>query len=172
MTELRCLAADGTIKTVGPDTPLPVGTPGDRITVTPVLDTNAYADGDVMGSTTTVASAVRVTGGRCVLQSVTVVDEDDQGTAFDLLFFGVTQSLGTDNSAPNISDANARDFQGHVSILAGDFIDLGGVRVATKTGIGLVLEATTRDLFLGLISRGAPTRTASGLKISLGLLWD
>lgn len=150
-----------------------VATGGDVIQITPVLDTNAYADGDVMGSTTTVTNAVRVAGGVSMLVSVSVLDEDDQGTALDIVFFKNTQSLGTDNAAPSISDANARDYLGHVSVLATDFIDVGGSRLATPPIDPLLLKAASasRNLFVGLISRGAPTHTASGLKINLGFTW-
>lgn len=151
-----------------------VGAPGDLIDVTLTLDTLAYADGDVMADTQTITNAVRVNGGRAVLQSVNVIDEDDVGQTFDIVFLDTNNSLGTENAAPSISDANARTILGRVRIDTGDYIDLGGVRIATKTGIGLVLEATgaTRDLYVGTIIRGAGTYSASGVRLRLGLLWD
>jgi hypothetical protein len=151
-----------------------VGSPGDVIDVTLSLDTNAYVSGDVLADTQAVATAVRVAAGRAVLQSVTVIDEDDQGTAFDLVFFSANVSLGTENAAASISDADARNCLGFVSIATTDFIDLGGVRIATKTGIGLVLEAAAASttLYVGAISRGTPTHSASGLRLKLGMLWD
>lgn len=150
-----------------------IGTEGDVFDVTLTLDTSAYASGDVMADTQTLTNAVRVSGGRAILQSLTVIDEDDQAQAFDLLFFLANRSLGTENSAPNISDTNARDCLGFVKVATTDYIDLGGVQVACLRGLGLVLEASgSRDLYLGTIIRGAATYTASGVKLKLGLLWD
>lgn len=147
---------------------------GDGFEVTLSLDTSAYADGDVLADTQTLTDAVRVAGGRALLHSLVVIDEDDQKQTFDLLFFSANRSLGTENAAPSISDANARDFLGSVRVSTGDYLDLGGVAVATVRNVGLFLEAAagSRDLYLGAIVRGAATYTASGLRLRLGLLWD
>ena len=61
--------------------------------VTLTLDTGAYADGDVMAATQEVANAVRQKGGRAVLQSVVVLDKDDQGKDFDLLILRTNVSI-------------------------------------------------------------------------------
>lgn len=149
------------------------GTPADLITVTLSLDTAAYADGDVMADSQVVTNAVRVAGGRATLKSVVVVDEDDVGQAFDILFFSSNVSLGTENAAPSITDANARNFLGFVKVAAADYIDLGGVKVATKTSCELMLEpASGRDIYVATIIRGAGTYTASGVSLKLGLVWD
>lgn len=139
--------------------------------ITLTLDTSAYASGDVLSDTATIPAAVPANGGCARLRSIVVVDEDDQGVALDIFFFAVTQSLGAKNGVPGISDAAARDALGAISILAGDYIDLGGVRVATKTNLDLMLEAAagSRDVFLATITRGAPTYTVNGLKLKLGL---
>lgn len=149
-----------------------VGVSMDVIDVTLALDTSTYADGDVLSDTATVSNAMRVNAGKGKLRSITVIDEDDQGVALDVVFFKATQSLGTKNAAPSISDANARDCLGFVSIASGDYIDLGGVRVATKRDINLMVEADTgsTSLFIGTITRGGtPTYTASGLKLKIGI---
>lgn len=151
-----------------------VGGPGDLIDVTLSLDTSAYADGDVMADTQTVSNAVRVNGGRAILQSIQVLDEDDIGQTMDIIFLSANNSLGTENAAPSISDANARDILGRVRIDTADFIDLGGCKICTKLNIGLILEAAggSTSLFVGTIIRGAGTYTASGVRLKLGLLWD
>lgn len=144
----------------------------DLIDVTLSLDTLIYAAGDVLADTQALANAVRVNGGRAILQSLTVVDEDDQGQPLDLVFFGATQSLGIENAAVSITDLAARDILGIVPVVAADFIDLGGVRTATLRNVGLLLEAAaaSRDLFVGAISRGTGTYTLNGLRLRLGLL--
>jgi hypothetical protein len=151
-----------------------VGSPGDVVDVTLTLDTSAYAGGDLLADTQSF-TGVRVNGGRAILQSVTVIDEDDQGAAFTIYFLSANNSFGTENSAPSISDANARDVLGWVDVSTADYKDLGGVRVASVKGIGLLLEAAggSTSLYLAVVNgTGTPTYTASGVKLKLGLLWD
>jgi hypothetical protein len=142
--------------------------------VTLTLDTSIYASGDVMSDTAEVSGAMRITNGTAILQSIVVIDEDDQGIAFDLVFMSANQSLGTKNAAANISDANARDILGCVSIASGDYVDLGGVRIATKNNVGLAVKAATDtdDIFVGTITRGTPTYTANGVRLRLGFIQD
>lgn len=139
------------------------------------LDTSAYADGDLLADTQGITSAFRVADGTGVIESIMVLDEDDQGTAMDLIFMGSSATLGTENSAPSVSDANARDILGRVRIDAADFVDLGGCRVATRLGVGLVVKAAsgTTTLYIGAVTRGGtPTYTASGVRVRIGLLQD
>ncbi len=151
-----------------------VGSPGDVITVTLTVDTAPYVDGDVLADTQTVANAMRIEGGHGVLQSLQLVDPDDQGQPMDLYFFSVTHSLGTENSAPSISDANAIPIFGPVAIASSDYRDLGGCRVASVRGIGLMMESDTasRDLYVGAISRGTGTYAGGLLTLKLAFLWD
>jgi len=144
------------------------------VDVTLSLDTSIYASGDVMADTQVVTGAMRITDGTGTLATVVVFDEDDQGIAFDLVFFSANRSLGTENSAPNISDANARDILGIVSIAGGDFVDLGGVKIANKVNIGMPVRAAsgTADIYVGAITRGTPTYTASGVRLRLGFIQD
>jgi hypothetical protein len=144
----------------------------DVISVTLSLDTSgAYATGDVLADTQVVTGAFRIADGRAVLRSLTVHDEDDQGIALDLVFLSANVSIGTENAAVSVTDANARSILGIVSIAGADFIDLGGVRVASKTAIGLMLEAASgvADLYVAAISRGVGTYTAAGIVLRLGL---
>jgi hypothetical protein len=141
------------------------------VDVTLSLDTNVYADGDVLAATQEVASALRVNDGLGLLRSVQVLDEDDQGEDFDLIFLGADVSIGTENDAVSVSDENARQIEGRVMIEAADYYDMGGCQIATKEGLGLVLEAASGDtsIYLAAVSRGTGTYTASGLRLRLGI---
>lgn len=147
--------------------------PMDLIDVTLTLDTSIYASGDVMAVTQAIANAVRIDGGQGRIDSITVIDEDDQGQAFDLLFLSANNSIGTLNAAVSITDANARDILGLVSVGSSDFIDLGGVRIANLNNIGLVVEAAggSRSIYVAAISRGTGTYTANGIRLRLGVVW-
>jgi hypothetical protein len=149
-------------------------TPGDVIPVTLTLDTNAYADGDVLADFQEVANFVRVNGGRALIQSITVLDKDDQGVAFDILTTASNKSLGAENGAPSISDADAEGVQRVTRIEASDYVDLGGCRIATKTNIGIMVEAgaASRSIYIGAITRGGtPTYSAAGLMLRIGVIW-
>jgi hypothetical protein len=149
------------------------GGEGKLTIITPVLDTSAYVSGDVL-FVATAFNGARVAGGRSYLQSLTVVDADDQGYAMELYFFSATVTFGTINVAPSISDADALNFLGMVSVSTGDFIDLGGVRVATIRNIGLMMvpNVASTNLYIAGITRGTPTHTASGLQFGAGMIWD
>ena len=147
-----------------------VGMPDTSITITCSLDTSAYADGDVIFDTQEIANAVRNNGESCILQSVHVVDIDDQGIELDLVLFNAATSLGTENSAPDVDDTEVLTTLGIVNVA--DYIDLGANQIATVDGIGLALKAgaATTSLYVAGITRGAPTYSASGLTIVFGFL--
>jgi len=76
------------------------------IRVTPTLDTNAYAQGDVLFTATEIPNAVVGLGGCSNIDGRNVFDKSD-GT--DDIFFIFTQgntALGTINATANISDAD------------------------------------------------------------------
>lgn len=135
------------------------------------LDTSAYASGDVLADTQELASAAPVNAGHALLHSLVINDKDDQGQALDVVFLRSNVSIGTENAAVSITDANADEILGIVQVSSSDFIDLGGCRVATLSGLGLVLEAgaATTSVYVAAISRGTGTYTASGITMRIGL---
>ncbi len=163
-------SAEGFSKEVFWNTDQPRGSALTVLDVTPVCDTSAYTAGDVLFDTTAVTGALRSSGGAAELVSVTLIDEDDQAAAnITLYFLRSNVSLGTINGAPNISDANAREIQGHVTIASTDFVDVGGAKVGCKTNLGLVMEAATgTTLYVAATCAGTPTQTAAGIKLRLG----
>lgn len=139
------------------------------------FDTNIYASGDVLADTQTLTAAFRAADFGGVLQSITVIDKDDQGAAFDIYILDANNSLGTENSAPNISDANAAAIQGRIQIATGDYYDLGGCKVAHLSNLAIPIKplSGTTTLALGVINgTGTPTYSASGVVLRLGILQD
>jgi len=151
-----------------------VTAPSDLIAVVPVCDTSIMASGDLIADATAIAGAVRVTGGRAILQSLTILDSDAQGVAFSIYFMSTSTSFGTLNSAPNISDANlAAGLLGRVDVATADYTTLSGAKVASLKNIGLVIEVPATTMYFAIVnSTGTPTFTASGLKLFFGLLQD
>ena len=145
------------------------------VEVTLSLDTSAYASGDVLADTQVVTAALSIKNGKGVLQSVLLIDEDDQGAALDLYFLSADVVMGTENAAPSITDANARSILAVVPVATTDYKDLGGVRVANLAGLNRVLKAVagTPDIYVAAVNgSGSPTYTASGLRLRLGILQD
>lgn len=138
------------------------------VDITMVMEASILADGDVAANMVEIPGAVRNTGGRAVLESFVLLDGDDQKIAADIVFSTASTDLGTLNSAPNISDANAANVLGIINVATGDYADIGGISIATKRALGLGIRAaaSSTSIYVGIITRGGtPTYTASGVKM-------
>jgi hypothetical protein len=148
--------------------------PGDVITVTPTLDTSIYASGEVLFTTTPIANAVRANDGIAELQSIVIIDKDDQKPEIALKFWSANVTYGAFNGVPSISDSDAANCLGRVNIVTADYDDDGGVSTAFKDNIGKMLKAAsgTRIIYItGKLTSGTPMHTASGLVLRLSMLW-
>ena len=130
--------------------------------VTPTLDTAAYAANDVLFASVQVPG--KFYGGK--IKYVVAIDKDDVGEASVLYFFRSNVSLGTFNAVPNISDANAAELLGTVTIAAGT--DLGGVRV-TSVVADIPFETPSGIIYVGGITTTALTHTASGMTYNIAI---
>lgn len=150
-----------------------VGASDTVITVTPVCQAEAIDAGDLFFDSTPVAGAVRVNGGTAILQSVTIIDKDDQGAAFTLYLANAATDFGTLDSAPDADDTEAATVIGWVPVATSDYVDLGAAKIACIRNIGLVVKAgaaTTSIYIAGVNGAGTPTYSASGLVFQLGFL--
>lgn len=150
--------------------------------VTLSADTAAYASGDVIAESQIADAVTWAADQQGVLQSVVVVDKDDQKAAMTLVFYSANVSTGTENAAPSISDANAVNVLGFIDVAAGAFnaltspngyLDLGGVSVAKPQFQPFVLKPVSGDdsVYVAAINgSGTPTYTASGLVLRLGVI--
>lgn len=156
--------ASGALRTTGADT--------DVYPVTLTLDTSAYASADLVADTQLISLTLfDQLGGCAILDSIVVVDEDDQGVGLNFVFTTASTTFGTENSAPNIADADARNIVGHVAIAAGDYIDIGTSKIGTLRNLGLPMKSdgVTRALYLAVVNAaGTPTFTATGVRLKLG----
>lgn len=143
--------------------------------VTPTLDTSAYATDDVLFDRTVLTNFFRKNDGTGILQSIQVIDGDDQGVAIDFYLHTTNQPLGTANAAPSISDANAAALIGPFSIAAADYKDLGGVKVGKIAGLAQAIKSVSgaRTIYISaVVKSGTPTFTASGMVLRIGALLD
>lgn len=157
------------------------------IVVTPVLDTNIYASGDMLGSIQVLTNAMPGDGYLATLASLTVVDAANQKSAIDLLFFNALPTVASaDNAAISITDAELQaKCIGMLSILSTDWttITSGSNAVASLKTIGLLLRAKKlatqsggwnlpTTLYVVAVSRGTPTYGAGDLTFSYGIYED
>lgn len=173
----------GGVDSAGDLRPLTINTDGSSIVVgnsgvvavTLSLDTSAYGAGELLADTQEVANAMRVAAGTGGIHSIVLNDKDDQGAELYLVFLSANVSLGTENQAPSITDANADSILGIVPVYTSDWIDLGGCRIATLTNVGLVVKAVTgsTSIYIAAVNgAGTPTYTAAGITMRLGLWRD
>ncbi len=146
------------------------------VSVTLSTDTSAYASGDLIADTQQIDAFFRKPDGTGIINSINIIDEDNQGVALYVIFMSTSTSLGTENSAPNISDANlTAGFQGIVAVATTDYVTISGTKVATIKNIGLPVKAVsgTDDIYIAVLNAtGTPTFTASGLEMRIGVLLD
>ena len=147
----------------------------DLIDVDLVTDTDATADNGVISNPVEIASCVSVEGGRSLLHSVQLIDDDDDGAAIDLVFTQVSTNLGTVNGAIDAADGVAASILGVVSLAS--YFDGIAWQISQKTNIGLVLKAVagSKSVYVGAINRngGAVTKTAADdLHLRIGIIKD
>lgn len=139
-------------------------------------DTSAYASGDLIADTQQLDAFFNKADGLGVVNSITIIDQDAQGVALYVMFHSTSTSMGTENSAPNISDANlASGLLGIVAVATTDYVTVSGAKVATIKNIGLPVKAAsgTDDLYVSVLNgTGTPTFTATGLNLTIGALLD
>jgi hypothetical protein len=147
-------------------------TPAHFVTVTMTMETTALDAGDVAAATQEVANMTSIPNYPMVLQSLVIVDPDDQKAALTAVFFKSNVALGTEDSAPNLSDANSLHCLGFVEIATTDYKDFGGTSVATVKNIGLpVIPATdTCSIYMALMCTATPTYAGGALTVHLGFI--
>jgi len=136
--------------------------------------TDAQDAGDVLAATQVVTNACAAINEPTLLQSVTVIDTDDQKAILTAVFLDSDVAFGTEDAAPSITDANALAIQGSVEFVVADYIDVGGASYANAKNVGLVLKPAvgTRNVYMALYTPATSTPTyASGIiTVRLGFM--
>jgi hypothetical protein len=132
-------------------------------------DSDPYASGDVMFAT---ATNIGTDYSGEYLVSLIVIDPGGVGGALDILFFANdVVSLGSVNDPAVLDPDDSGYFLGKVSIAENDYIDIGGVKVATIQNVGLVLMGVlTTQIGIHGIARGAYDYDGESITIRLGTL--
>ena len=138
------------------------------VEVTLTLDTVAYASGDVLADTQEVEDAVRTEGGYGKVVAAVVLDKDDQAQGLDLVFMRSNESIGTENAALDMTDAEAEVLTGFIEVASGDYIDLTNSQIALVGGLNVPIYASAgTSVYMAAISRGTGTYTANGIVVKL-----
>jgi hypothetical protein len=129
------------------------------------VDTNAYASGDLIADTQELSDVGYRKGQVLILKSIHLLDKADQKVALYFVFLSAATSLGTENSAPTISDANSDNVLAIVPMAATDYVDLGGTAYGTKEcSVSLKLPAGSTSLWVAIVNAtGTPTYGAADL---------
>ena len=147
----------------------------DLIDVTFTTVNAAVADNEVLADYVEIPNAVAVTGGSGIIQSIQLLDDADLGAAVDIVFQTDNTSLGTVNEAVSITDANAADILGYVSL--SNYFDGVTWQMATKTNLGLVVKAASdsRSIYAAVVNRSGGNVTYAAtddLHLRIGIVKD
>lgn len=133
------------------------------VTVTPTISVAIYAAGDAVGGLLTFALAPDAPIASGKITGVTVIDRGAQSAPLVLQLFKAAITPSADNAAYAVSDADAANAIGNVSIVAGDYA--GGTlnKVATKqVELPFALPQGTSSVFGQLSTSGTPTYASVG----------
>lgn len=146
---------------------LHVGCRDGSFNVTPPMDTGgAYATGDLLFNPIELSNVFALAAATGFLVTLNIIDKDDQGGIMDLVFFSAAPASGTLNAACPWSDAEMLNQVAAVSIVAADYIDVGGAKTACRAlALQVRAAASQTSLWMAGISRDSKTYTASGLVI-------
>lgn len=154
-----------------------VTTPSEVIEITLTLDTNPYAQNDILAATQEISNALRSSGDVSILHSLSIIDKSGNDAAIDILFLRSNTSVGTENAAENMSDNTGQEILTEVQVIATDYIDYANFSRATKVngdeGMGQLLYATSgTSLYIAAVYRDAAGNTyaANDIIIKIGLL--
>lgn len=144
--------------------------------ITMTTDTAAYASGDLIADTQQYDAFFRKSDGTGVINTITVTEKDAQGAAYYIIFHRTSTSMGTENSAPNITDANlVAGIQHIVTVATTDFVTVSGTKIATLKNLGLPVMAVsgTDDIYISILnSTGTPTYASGEIQLGIGVLLD
>ena len=148
----------------------------DVITLTPDTATEECLAGDVIFQADELPNMVSVDAGTCMVHSIGVLDDDDNGQAIDIVFMDTTGLLdaGDDGGSIDAADGAIPDaIIGVVQITS--YFDGIAWQYGYKTNIGLVLKApaSSKSIYVAAVNRGTTaTWTAAGLRLQIGVIKD
>lgn len=145
------------------------------VTITPTVDTSAFASGDQIGTKQTITGPASGSGSGVRLAKVVIIDKAKQSAALKLFLFDDDPTVtSTENNAADVSDAEVlAKCIGVVSVAAADYSALNVNSIATVTpDLAVKPKAGTNVLYCLIVSGGTPTYAASDLAIKFTFSWE
>jgi hypothetical protein len=117
--------------------------------------------------------AITNENGCVVVTSVVMHDYDDQGVALNLVFLRQVITVGPNQAAMTIPDAQLHHVLGHINIAAGNYLNLATNQVATATNCGLVMRPAgtanhQTSIWMTANTLGTPTYAGGRLTFLIG----
>jgi len=147
----------------------------DVISKTVVSTTNSCSVNEVIFQGDELENMVSVKGGTCIIQSISLIDIDDNGESVDLVFSNepITLDDSNDGTVIDAIAAVAAKIIGVVTI--NNYFNGGAWTYGHKENIGLALKAgaDTKSIYVCGVNRGATSSwTASGISLVVGVIKD
>lgn len=143
-----------------------------RVTITPTVDTSAYAAGDLVGGKLTFGDALfGIEGASGLLQTAQLTDAGQQDAALDLLLFEAdpASTSFTDNAAFGVDAADRTKICARITLAT--YLALDDVSVARADNLALpIMGISNSTLYGALVSQGTPTYAADDLTLALTFL--
>lgn len=145
------------------------------LTVSPVVDTSAYATGDLIGSKLTYIPAVRPSTKTGVFIGAVISDLAAQTADMDLVLFSdnPTGTTFTDQAALDIADADLPKVIAVIPFRSTGVYTFADNGVHTTNSVMVPVKSLNSTIYAALVSRGTPTFASSAdLKITLAIAED
>jgi hypothetical protein len=129
-----------------------------EVKMVPALDTAVYASGDLLFDTALMPGAPN----RGTIRGLTIIDKDDLGENCDLYFMNASNTFGTRNAIPSITDTVAENIIGIMTGISASK-DLGGCRVASYEFNMSYDVQSSGALYLAAVTNTSFTHVAAGI---------
>ena len=145
-------------------------------TITPDTHTEAAAVNESVFQADELANFMSEKGGTAIIQSIVILDDDDNGNSLDIVFMDTTGLLDASDDATVIDAADGVIPDAILGVVnVSNYFDGVLWKVGQKDGIGLAIKSaiTTRSIYISAINRGGTaTWTAEGLRLKIGYVQD
>ena len=145
-------------------------------TITPDTHTEAAAVNESVFQADELANFMSEKGGTAIIQSIVILDDDDNGQSLDIVFMDTTGLLDASDDATVIDAADGVIPDAILGVVnVSNYFDGVLWQVGQKDNIGLTIKSasTTRSIYISAINRGGTaTWTAAGLRLKIGYIQD
>ena len=145
-------------------------------TITPDTHTEEAAVNESVFQADELANFMSEKGGTAIIQSIVILDDDDNGNSLDIVFMDTVSLLDASDDATVIDAADGVIPDAILGVVnVSNYFDGVLWQVGQKDGIGLTIKSasTTRSIYISAINRGGTaTWTAAGLRLKIGYIQD